>query len=127
MGDPLMQNSGQSFVDRIIQLKIEGMIEESWNNDEEYLTQEDRQWLEDNNAGVTWKWEYFHDLVSKYQGSCQGLTEKDEKFLEEFDMFEELDNCIFMCPNCGWWCEVCEQVAGEWGEDVCQDCAEDQL
>lgn len=36
-----------------------------------------------------------------------------------------LDDAIFLCAGCSWWCEVWEAVDDN-GEDVCRDCAEER-
>lgn len=61
------------------------------------------------------------ELIEALQGSCydldtEGLTDKE---------LEYIDENIFICVSCGWWCEsgdynseACEAT----GEDVCSEC-----
>lgn len=67
-------------------------------------------------------------LLTEYlQGTCKSLDEgldnlypgmtQDDLTPEDFD---EIDNEIFLCDNCGWWCEISEQD----DNGFCLDCAE---
>ncbi len=41
--------------------------------------------------------------------------------------FDKIDNEIFLCPICGWWCENCERTSNNISldsEDICEDCHE---
>lgn len=66
------------------------------------------------------------ELVCDLQGTCQSLEEALAKdgFTED-DMsqanHEELDNQLFCCVSCGWWCELCEEAEG-CSEPTCTDC-----
>ncbi|BAV39236.1 hypothetical protein BPT24_111 [Tenacibaculum phage pT24] len=67
-------------------------------------------------------------LVDELQGTCKSLDEACET--QHIDCFElnidelgKIDNEIFNCAECGWWCEISEQA--EDGDDsVCVDCCE---
>ena len=68
----------------------------------------------------------FNEIVEEYQGTCNFLSQEDEQFLEEHDLFQKLDDQIFNCVNCGWWCEIHEEVGSEFtGEMICSDCWDD--
>lgn len=41
------------------------------------------------------------------------------------DDYAAIDNCIFYCCNCGWWCESSEGTELN-GEQVCTDCKEQE-
>ena len=123
MGDPLMQSP--TFADRIIDLKIEGILEDSWDS-EEYLTQDDRDWLVENGLLDLWKTKYFEELVQRYQGSCTSLSSKDSDFLEEFNLFSEFEDIQFECDHCGWWCETSEQADSDLGYQICAHCWEEE-
>jgi hypothetical protein len=74
-------------------------------------------------------------LVDHLQGTCKDLNAGCEELLEHelCDYVNELEACnyiderIFNCAQCGWWCE-----AGDWvpyealinpGDgDICMDC-----
>lgn len=106
---------------------IQAYIEASWDDDDEFLTTKQRQKLEGRGWLADWVPIYFEDLVSRYQGSCTSLAWKDTLFLDEFDLFEELDNIQFECNCCGWWYETHEQGEAPEGEQWCQECCEEQL
>lgn len=66
------------------------------------------------------------ELIQSLQGTCmtidnflpEGMTEDD---LTEAD-HTDIDNEIFKCETCDWWCEVCERVEDE---EYCEDCRSD--
>lgn len=39
---------------------------------------------------------------------------------------DQLDNEIFECFVCGWWCEMSEECGVNSGENTCSDCCEDE-
>ena len=104
---------------------IQKFIEEAWDYDEEFLTEHQRRLLVGRGWLQEWVPVYFQDLVDRYQGSCNSLSWKDQDFLEEFDLFQDLDNIQFQCDFCGWWYETCEQGESNTGDMICQDCCED--
>ena len=106
--------------------EIDDIVERYWDDDEEYLTEKDRQFLVDNNAMHLWEEAYFQDLADTYQGSCKSLTQVHSKFLEDFDRFGELDDLYFECTACGWWYEAGEQGECPAGETWCETCSEEQ-
>ncbi len=58
-------------------------------------------------------------LVSVLENHDQEALEDDASFLEW------LDNEIFRCDDCGWWCEISEESSEEAdreGEMVCREC-----
>lgn len=64
-----------------------------------------------------------HDL----QGTCQSLSGCLENYdLEEDDLspddLEEIDNNIFLCEECGWWCGLEELDEGHDQGMRCEDC-----
>ena len=120
--------SARSFREKVIKDFIQIAIEDSWNRDDEdeYLAIGEKEWLVNNNALLAWKQAYFHDLVNNYQGSCNSISPKDESFLEEFDMFGDLDNEIFECGTCGWWYDSSEEGESSTYERTCEDCCKDE-
>lgn len=61
-------------------------------------------------------------LVEDLQGTCKQLEEALPEEMELNDLTEEdhefIDNEIFLCETCGWWCEISEQTM----EGSCRDC-----
>lgn len=57
--------------------------------------------------------------IAELLGSCDDLD------IEEWSLndLEELDHEIFLCAQCGWWCEVGEAHDHN-GEDICEDCSD---
>lgn len=60
----------------------------------------------------------------------RGTAESLEAVCEHFEMAEavndesfcsEIDQLVFCCDTCGWWCEQSEMSEDE--EWVCEDCA----
>lgn len=110
-----------------IQIFVTRIIEKNWESDEDtFLTEKERQFLVGHNAMDYFSEMYFYDLVERYQGSCTSLSWKDEDFLEEFNLFETLDNIQFECTCCGWWYEAGEEGESLNGERYCTDCAEEE-
>lgn len=71
-------------------------------------------------------------LISYLQGTCGTLDNACEQFGFTWDDltsedFDKIDNEIFLCPICGWWCENCERTSNNISldsEDICEDCHE---
>ncbi len=104
---------------------ITQLIEESWGMDDTYLSPEDRYDLMEQGLLTKWADAYFEDLGIRYQGTCTSLSCKDSEFLEEFDLFQELDNVLFECTGCGWWYESGDDGPCPAGEHWCTDCSEE--
>lgn len=72
-------------------------------------------------------------IVAYLQGTCMNSLNDaveavtDGKYTEE-DLTESnhdfIDNEIFCCDSCGWWCETSEMGESE-DEQICQDCVDD--
>jgi hypothetical protein len=65
-------------------------------------------------------------LIEYLQGSCVSLSEACDTFEIDEDTLsreelQELDNQIFNCETCGWWCEISEMQEEE---HICNDCSE---
>lgn len=54
----------------------------------------------------------FHDLGPEFEDAHNNSA--------EFNAL--IDDAIFCCEQCGWWCEISEQVEDENGEWLCNDC-----
>ena len=65
--------------------------------------------------------ELVNDLINSLRGTCKSiydLHDETDLSLEEFQMIDEE---IFNCDCCGWWCEISE-MGNEQG--VCDDCCD---
>lgn len=68
-------------------------------------------------------------LVDDLQGTCKTI----EEFLPDGMEFEDLtsedlqfiDENIFLCEKCGWWCELSEEAESEDSDRICNECKED--
>lgn len=107
-------------------MDIQSIIEANWDNDDEYLPQEHKDYLVEHSLMAEWQLAYFLDLVDHYQGSCYSISGKHSDFLEDFDLFSDLDDIQFECGCCGWWYETGEQGHCPDGEDWCEDCCNEQ-
>ena len=80
--------------------------------------------------------EQINELIDYLQGTCKSL---DQGIYELFDidhsdvtndmaMYNQIDNAIFNCGRCGWWCEVGDWIIQEefCGEEICSQCGEDE-
>lgn len=68
-------------------------------------------------------------LINYLQGTCMSMSEscEDLNFSEDdltIKQLQEIDNWIFQCSGCGWWCERGEAHDVN-GEDMCDDCYEE--
>lgn len=72
-------------------------------------------------------------VIDDLQGTCdtlQGGIENHYPDMTEDDLTEDdhtiLNNQIFLCDTCGWWCEISEQCNEnpECGGSDCTDCCE---
>lgn len=72
-------------------------------------------------------------VIEALQGTCKPLeygiqaalgddTEVDELTEEQLS---HLDQEIFLCDTCGWWCEIAVSNDDN-GDNVCDDCYEDE-
>lgn len=73
-------------------------------------------------------------IIESLQGTCSNTlaTAIDQHYpgmLEE-DLTERdndiIDNTIFLCDNCGWWCETSEAHESNSGCDICDDCKSEE-
>jgi hypothetical protein len=67
------------------------------------------------------------ELCEALQGTCTQISEHLPEGMEEDDLTADdhqvIDNRIFLCAQCGWWCEECEEHEED-GEQICDDCFE---
>ena len=70
--------------------------------------------------------EALNEIVQDYLGSCDELADSDHDWLDENGLFGAIDDIMFRCESCGWWCEISEQANQEkYLEQVCSDCFEE--
>jgi hypothetical protein len=63
------------------------------------------------------------EVAAALEGSCQDLSAvATEAEREDTEFLLALDEQVFCCDCCGWWCNADER--GEEG-DTCTDCEED--
>jgi hypothetical protein len=76
--------------------------------------------------------EQVDEIISDLVGTCDTLndaitaTTGDDNLTEDDllpEQLEHIDNEIFLCTDCGWWCEMIEEVGSLInGEMGCSDC-----
>lgn len=69
------------------------------------------------------------EIVHSLQGTCQSLedalSEEDDEDESDIQLTDYIDQEIFLCPVCNWWCERSEgNEDPAQDEDVCDDCFE---
>lgn len=69
-----------------------------------------------------------HKIIDTCQGTCSEslqsaldywYPEMNEDELTKDDL-NTIDNEIFLCEQCGWWCEISECAEDE--DEICQEC-----
>ncbi len=74
--------------------------------------------------------QFSEKFVSAAQGTCMStqevLNHLDAEDFDEDDLdWALIENEIFNCVCCGWWCEVSEECDKGFDEPVCTDCEDD--
>jgi len=74
-------------------------------------------------------------IIQFLQGTCMNSLNDavveicGEEFSEDdltSENHDQIDNEIFLCDTCGWWCEVSQEAdTEELGERICDDCKPD--
>ena len=69
-------------------------------------------------------------IAEQLQGTASSLSSVLEQYgMEEAeddtDFCHELDQEVFCCNDCGWWCEPSEMTNDEDQDWKCTDCAPD--
>lgn len=54
------------------------------------------------------------------QGGIEAVLGDDSDYELTIEEHEQLDQLIFLCDECSWWCCVSERN----GDDICDDCSE---
>lgn len=59
-------------------------------------------------------------------GDLFALIEERGLQLEEERICSEVDDLVFQCTQCSWWCTIDEEASADVGADelICRDCAE---
>jgi hypothetical protein len=79
-----------------------------------------------------------NDLINYLQGTCMSLDEALMQLFDidymsdienEMEVCQTIDNAIFLCYQCGWWCEAGDWITDESpnyveGEEICSQCGE---
>ena len=65
-----------------------------------------------------------NEIIEKYQGGNEMLSDEDADYLYINDLYDELENCIVFCNACHWWNEAHEMNEGHGDGDICNDCKE---
>lgn len=67
----------------------------------------------------------WNQLIYDLQGTCEGLysflERNAEDLIDYMPFLEYLDQHIFLCESCGWWCELSEMAVTE-EICTCDDC-----
>ena len=66
-------------------------------------------------------------VIYELLGTCDSPASKGEDVENLFDdseFCEYLDQHIFLCTECGWWCEIAEEASAFHDRDelTCADC-----
>ena len=82
--------------------------------------------------------ELINEIVEHLRGSCMDLSVALNDFDLDLDDFskeqedqlnEAIDDLIFNCESCGWWCEVgdyADEGCNPQGLNICNDCGEEK-
>lgn len=78
------------------------------------------------------------ELIEYLQGTCMSLYtglehlyDIDQSDVEnEMHMYMMIDDAIFMCTRCGWWCETGDWISDDHpnydpDEETCSQCGEE--
>lgn len=65
----------------------------------------------------------WNKIIYDLNGSCDSLEHQlinhdAEQLLDYMPFLNYLDNVIFLCDGCGWWCELSEMA----DSGVCNSC-----
>ena len=67
--------------------------------------------------------ETIEEVIDRLRGTCMESFDQD---LYTMDELQYLDENIFDCARCGWWCDIDEANSFN-GENFCDDCYEEEL
>lgn len=63
-------------------------------------------------------------LVEYLRGTCNPMPDWVAQDPDENSILGHLDDELFRCAGCEWWCEQSEAQEGPDGDDVCEDCTD---
>lgn len=68
-------------------------------------------------------------IINELRGTCESLDAVAERNgIDQMDteLCDAIDAEIFKCAECGWWCEMHEEVSAfaDLDEWTCRDCAQ---
>lgn len=69
-------------------------------------------------------------IIDDLRGTCDSLdavAERHGRDAMDSALCDALDQQIFLCTDCGWWCEMHEEVSAfaDLDEWTCRQCAQD--
>lgn len=66
-----------------------------------------------------------HVIADGLIGTCLSIhAEVSDEELDDIQLMSELDEIIFECEGCGWWCSTDELNNGG-ARNLCNDCEEE--
>jgi anaerobic selenocysteine-containing dehydrogenase len=68
--------------------------------------------------------EHLQGTCGTLQGALDDLYEGMNEDELTSDDHQTIDQEVFQCTTCGWWCEISDNVDSESGEMICTDCGE---
>ena len=76
------------------------------------------------------KQQLIEQLIERLRGTCDSMqTHCEDLGLNDYDddVCAAVDQEIFCCASCGWWCGQDEEASDEAGLDewTCRDCVEE--
>lgn len=72
------------------------------------------------------KQEVAERAAEELQGSARSLDDvMTEEQRDDVDVMRLLDELVFECPECGWWCEIAEQTDDGRCDDCNPDCGDE--
>ena len=77
-----------------------------------------------NTSTLSEKSQKFESIIDYYLGSPNELSDEDLNWIKENNLFEKLDEIMFQCDVCGWWCSEDERMPIG-ALDYCMDCDDD--
>ena len=77
---------------------------------------------------------FAQEIIDALQGTCDTLSGAVQEVTGNDDLddmslsteqHEAIDNQIFLCDECNWWCEISEANENpQGGGDICDDCSD---
>lgn len=67
--------------------------------------------------------------AEQLQGTCKSLSDLGQEFEDAKNnqtFCNQLDELVFECQECNWWCEQSEMANRKDEEWICDDCTDDE-